>query len=139
LGEGFPIDAALVLSADGRASTVFCAPSNAGLDEGALGVSRAWDKAALAGGAIVPVLALSGSVLAGVTLGSAFEPTTAASVLSGRRDGPDAAEDEGVGLPGIIGDAVSAARTGAPRFDEALAGTMGGGIVARGCAGRVSG
>jgi hypothetical protein len=139
LGDGLPVDAAFVLSAKGRASTVFCAPSNARFDEGVLGVSRAWAKAALAGGAVVPVLAPSDSVLAAVTFGSAFEPTTTASALSGRRDGPGAAVDEDAGLPGALGDAGSAARTGAPRFDEALAGMIGGGIVARGCAGRGSG
>ena len=135
MSDGLPLDAAFALSPGGRASPGFCAPLNVGPDGGVLGAGRGWDKVALAGGKAVAADAASGSVFAVVTLRSAFDPATAGSTLSDRRDGIGATGDEAGGLPGPPMGAVSVARTGDPRFGETLAGTIGGGIVARGCAG----
>ena len=98
-------------------------------------MSRAWAKAALGGGTVVTVDAAGGSVLTVVTFGSAFELPTAASALRGCGG---ATGEAARGAPGPFMIAVSGMRTGAPRFGEALAGMIGGGIVARGCAGRGS-
>jgi hypothetical protein len=120
------------LSAGGRASAGFRAQSDAGADGTVFGADRAWAKPALAGGTVVTVGAAGASVFAIGAIDSAFEPATAGSTFSGRRGGAGAAGDWPGGLPGPRAGAVSAARIGAPRFGEALAGMIGGGMVARG-------
>jgi hypothetical protein len=131
LGDGVPLGGAFGLSTGGRASAGFRAQSDAGADGTVLDAGRAWAKPAPAGGTVVTVGAAGASVFAIGAIDSAFEPATAGSTFSGRRGGAAAAGDCGR-LPGPCAGAVSAARTGAPRFGEALAGMIGGGMVARG-------
>jgi hypothetical protein len=136
LGDGLPFGAAFVLSTGGRASADFRAQSDAGADGTVFGAGRAWAKPALAVGTLVTVGAAGGSAFAIGAMGSAFEPATAGSAFSARRGGAGATGDGAKELPGLLAGAVSVARTGAPRLGEALAGMIGGGMVARGCAGR---
>ena len=135
-----PPGVAFVLSAGERESASFCGPSDAGAAGGVFSAGRAWaNKAALVGGTFVTVGAGGGSVLTVAAAGSGFAGAAAGSGFSGRRGGAGATGDgAGGGLPGPLEGAVSVARTGAPQFGEALAGIIGGGIVARGCAGRSS-
>jgi hypothetical protein len=100
-------------------------------------------KAAPARGAVVPEDAVRGSVFTVVTDGPVFAFAPAGSDFSGAREaeaatGDDGADDLPGGLIGPLAGAVSVARAGAPRFGEALAGMIGGGIAARAWAGRVS-
>jgi hypothetical protein len=108
-----------------------------------VGRRRLWRRPCLSQGGAgqgrrVPADAAGGSVFTVAAAGSAFEPATAGSAFSGRRGGAGAPGDGAGGLPGPRTGAVSVTRTGAPRFGEALAGMIGGGIAARCCAGRGS-
>jgi hypothetical protein len=138
-GGALPPGVAFVLSAGERESASFCGPSDAGAAGGVFSAGRAWaNKAALVGGTFVTVGAGGGSVFTVAAAGSGFAGAAAGSDFSGRRGGAGATGDGASGLPGPLAGAVSVARTGAPRFGEALEGIIGGGIVARGCAGRGS-
>jgi hypothetical protein len=137
LAGGLPFFAA-VLSAGGRASAAFCAQSDGVVDTGVFGAGRAGAAVALAKGAAGPADAAGSSVFTGAAAASAFEPVTAGSDFSARRGAAGATGDGAEELPGPRAGPVSVTRTGAPRFGEALAGMIGGGIAARGCAGRGS-
>ena len=141
-GAGLAFGSPFALSAGGRAGAKnFGAPSDAGAEGGAFGVGRAGAEAALAGGTFVTVGAAGGAVFAGATAGSAFAAATACSAfaaatacscLSGRDVGAGAAGDEAGGLTGPFEGPLSLRGTALPRFAEALDGTIGGGIPARG-------
>jgi hypothetical protein len=137
--SGLLLGAAFVLSACGRASAGFCVPLDGRAAGGVLGAGGVGTEAAVAAGTVTVGPAGASVLNVATGGGSAFEAAAASSGFSGRRAGAGATGEGAAGLPGPLAGPISVVRTVGPRFCEALAGMIGGGIVARGCARRGSG
>ena len=137
LGDGLPLGAAFVLSPGGRASAGFCAPLDVGADGGAFGAGRGWPRSRWPRGTAVAADAAGGSVFAVVTTWLRLRRRRLPVPLSQigarrRRDGRRGRRIARASRRRCF----RGANRGSPRFAATLAGTIGGGIVARGCAGR---